>query len=340
MAESKISLSFDFGARRKEKEAIDRGSKIGKILSQSEDPAQQRIGAALEAGEIRLEDLSGQVGKAILGTKSPLEELTRNLEIGAGGELRIRQPSRIDAAIAEPMAQPSRIDGAITPQPQLADLTGQVAEPTEFRTTKRTLKLGGITETQEKIPTKTEEQKELEKKITEKELTIRATKIAEANIKREILSKDLEAFFAVDDLIDRGEGFGRITAGIKTIFRGFEQRDIKGFAAATHNAMRKRLRVQLVRAAGDVGNLNIVEQQAAELMIPVFLDAQGTADFKRANLEQLSKAIDDKSENEVKRIINSFILEGKRKGIKGLENFPIETEQSPEIDLDNIFEGL
>jgi len=80
--------------------------------------------------------------------------------------------------------------------------------------------------------------------------------------------------------------------------------DVKGTAARVHDAVVKRLRVQLVRAAGDVGNINIVEQQAAEKLIPGFYDSASAAMTKRAYLQDIAKAINDNSPSEVKRVLD------------------------------------
>jgi hypothetical protein len=129
------------------------------------------------------------------------------------------------------------------------------------------------------------------------------------NVKREIYSKDLTTFFAVDDVLQqaRGQGLGRLTAGGKMTWAGIKQDTPLGQAVASHEAARKRLRVQLVRAAGDVGNINIVEQKAAEMMIPTQWDAADTATLKRAYLQQIGQAINSNNGNAVKDVIGRFM---------------------------------
>lgn len=138
-------------------------------------------------------------------------------------------------------------------------------------------------------------------------------KVMEFDVKKEQLKKDLESFFAVDDLIDRAKGGFIATrgAGLTSQYRAIAQPvteegkpDIKGTAARVHDAAVKRLRVQLVRAAGDVGNINIVEQTAAEKLIPGFYDSQSAAQLKRAYLIEISKAINNKDGNTVKAILD------------------------------------
>jgi len=129
------------------------------------------------------------------------------------------------------------------------------------------------------------------------------------NVKREIYTKDLNTFLSVDDVLQqaRGQGLGRLTAGGKMTWEGFKQDTPLGQAVASHEAARKRLRVQLVRAAGDVGNINIVEQKAAEMMIPTQWDAADTATLKRAYLQQIGQAINNNDGNAVKDIIVKFM---------------------------------
>lgn len=129
------------------------------------------------------------------------------------------------------------------------------------------------------------------------------------DVKRQVYSKDLENFFAIDNLLQeaRGSGFGRIGAGGKMVWEGIKQDSTLGRAVATHDAARKRLRVQLVRAAGDVGNINIVEQKAAEMLIPTQWDDAGTAELKRAYLTQIGKAINDNDGNAVKDVIGKWM---------------------------------
>ncbi len=135
-----------------------------------------------------------------------------------------------------------------------------------------------------------------------------AAKTAEANIARKIYSKDLDNFLAVDDVLQkvRGTGEGRFQAGINMTIQGITQKTPLGRAVAQHDAAVKRLRVQLVRAAGDVGNLNIVEQKAAEKLIPTKFDDAGTATLKRTYLKELTKAIDNNDESGVRNLVNNW----------------------------------
>src|SRR3990167_839148 len=129
------------------------------------------------------------------------------------------------------------------------------------------------------------------------------------NLKRRILAKDLEIFSSIDKAIPRGEGFGRFVEGGKSAYEGFSRQTPRGQAVGAYDASKKRLRVQLVRAAGDVGNINIVEQQAAEKLIPEIWDDEKTAEIKRAYLRDITQEINSNSGSEVKGLINKFMTE-------------------------------
>ncbi len=165
----------------------------------------------------------------------------------------------------------------------------------------------------------------MEQKILEEGKTIEAKKIVERNLSRMELNKELQDFFLVDNNIPRTDSglIGRTVQGLQNVASSFDQSNVTGFAAATHDALKKRLRVRLVRAAGDVGNINIVEQKAAEQIIPGFFDASGTAKLKRAFLAKASEALSTKEgpelESSIKTILNEFAQSDAFIGPKGDE---------------------
>lgn len=165
----------------------------------------------------------------------------------------------------------------------------------------------------------------MEQKVLEEGKTIEARKIAERNLSRLELNKELQDFFLVDNNIPRTDAglIGRTVQGLQNVASSFDQSNVTGFAAATHDALKKRLRVRLVRAAGDVGNINIVEQKAAEQIIPGFFDASGTAKLKRAFLAKASEALSTKEgpelESSIKTILNEFAQSPAFTGPKGAE---------------------
>ncbi len=177
-------------------------------------------------------------------------------------------------------------------------------------------------------------------------LKVGERKIVEANIKKKDLAQELENFFLVDDQIARGTGFvDRIQKGLSTVGASLDQSTVEGFAAATHEGAVKRLRVKLVRAAGDVGNLNIVEQEAAEKIVPSKFDSAGTAELKRAFLREAAKAIksiDDvtERESEIKKVLNKFAKSEAFKGPKGKEADKLTGKSDAQTELDEINKKL
>jgi hypothetical protein len=146
-----------------------------------------------------------------------------------------------------------------------------------------------------------------------------ATKTAERDLAKKELNKEIEDFFLVDNLVPRTDGgfLDRIIQGSTNVATGMNQSSSEGFALATHDGIRKRLRVRLVRAAGDVGNINIVEQQAAEQIIPTKWDSKGTAELKKAYLREATKALNDNNPSEVKKILARFAETEAFNGPKG-----------------------
>lgn len=132
--------------------------------------------------------------------------------------------------------------------------------------------------------------------------------IAVLNVKRKVLARDLERFFNIDDVLQeaRAKGAERFGSGIKMTWEGITRNTPLGQAVAAHEGAVKRLRVQLVRAAGDVGNINIVEQEAAEKLIPTKWDDYETASLKRAYLQELTRAINDNDGNMVRDILEEL----------------------------------
>lgn len=169
------------------------------------------------------------------------------------------------------------------------------------------------------------QEEEMARKVKESGQDVTARKTAERNMSRLELNKELQDFFLVDNLIPRTDSglIGRVTQGLQNVGSSFDQSTATGFAAATHDALKKRLRVRLVRAAGDVGNINIVEQRAAEQIIPGFFDAAGTAKLKRAFLSKASEALSTKEgpelESSIKTILNEFAKSDAFSGPKGKE---------------------
>ena len=136
----------------------------------------------------------------------------------------------------------------------------------------------------------------------------KARKEGESEFARESLRDDLESFFAIDEAIRRSEGgfFDRMVRRGELFISGLRQDTAEGQFVAAYDGAVKRLRPKLARAAGDVGNLSVVEQVAAGAIVPGLSDAQGVAEIKRAFLREISSAIRNKDSNLVKDIVDRF----------------------------------
>lgn len=130
--------------------------------------------------------------------------------------------------------------------------------------------------------------------------------VAAINLKKKELAKELSDYFAVGDSLPTAEGMGRFAQGAELYAGSIFQSDPQGALAAQLKGLNKRLRVKLVRAAGDVGNLNIVEQDAAERLLYNFSDSTSLRTLKRAFLMDLTKAVDDNSPMEIKNVISKW----------------------------------
>lgn len=147
--------------------------------------------------------------------------------------------------------------------------------------------------------------------------------VAAINLKKKELSKELSDYFAVGDSLPTADGLGRFAQGANLYAGSKFQTDTQGALAAQLAGLNKRLRVKLVRAAGDVGNLNIVEQEAAERLLYNFSDSTNLRTLKRAFLMDLTKAVDDDKPMEIKTIINRWI----KKENPTTFNTPSQTQQ-------------
>lgn len=126
-------------------------------------------------------------------------------------------------------------------------------------------------------------------------------------IKQKEFSKELNNYFAVGDLLPTSEGLSRFQKGFELFGKGFLQSDVVGAAAADLNKINKRLRVKLVRNAGDVGNLNVVEQKAAEQLLYNLNDSTKLRELKKAYLQDLEGSVANEDQTRVKQLITSWI---------------------------------
>lgn len=122
--------------------------------------------------------------------------------------------------------------------------------------------------------------------------------------KKADLSNELNIFFELESRVPRASGAGRFGQGFKNVASGFTQSGESGPAIASYDGAIKRLRVKLVRAAGDVGNIAVPEQEAAEKIIPTKWDSAEVATIKRAYLKELSRALESKNTDELRKVLD------------------------------------
>jgi hypothetical protein len=132
---------------------------------------------------------------------------------------------------------------------------------------------------------------------------------AEHEQKTKEFSSEIDNYFAVGDLLPTQEGLDRLGAGLKLFGKSITQSDLVGAAAAELDGLNKRLRVKLVRQAGDVGNLNIVEQKAAEQLLFSLNDSTKLRGLKKAYLEDIKTGIRSGDSSNVKNLIQKWIEE-------------------------------
>jgi len=174
--------------------------------------------------------------------------------------------------------------------------------------------------------------------MQQKEAGVQATKSAEDKIKKQQLKNDLNMYFEVADLIPTGEGFERFKVGIENFAQSITQKTPVGVASSRLKSLNKRLRVTLVRAAGDVGNLNIVEQKAAEELLFKLEDSTQERSLKKAILQDLTKAVKEKDSSKTKILISTWLNSG-FSNVGGKEENE-EKKYKSQYTLDNVLEGL
>lgn len=131
-----------------------------------------------------------------------------------------------------------------------------------------------------------------------------------SDVKKEGARKEIDNYFAIDDLIQssRGTGLDRIEKGLNLKVEGFKQETPVGRAQAQLSTARKNLRVTIARIK-DVGNLSATEQQAADNLIPTDFDSQEVRNLKKAYLEDISSAADSGDLQSVKDVLNRWLSE-------------------------------
>jgi hypothetical protein len=294
LAEDSFKKSFSKQIQDQTSERLQQGQSPQEILSQ----LLQTIGGEQSSPQ----DVIGQLQKIQsqpipTGQKAGL--IPSLLQTGKLGRIPQTTNLGFDEAVKVLQLQQQQQQGQRQLPQQQADLLKSVLELSE--------KVGRLQTEGEQI------ERDISGQLTSKgieqtqEAQVRAKKEAEDVVKKEQLKKDLDVYFDIADLIPTGEGVGRFKTGVGNFIQSIKQDTPRGVAADRLKSMNKRLRVTLVRAAGDVGNLNIVEQKAAEELLFKFDDATQTRALKRAVLEDLSRAIKDKNEQATKNLINTWM---------------------------------
>ena len=153
--------------------------------------------------------------------------------------------------------------------------------------------------------------RETTKGLTQKKSAeVRASKVEAQRIKKEALKKDLDTYFAIGDELPTADGLNRFLNAADLKIKGITQDEAIGSVVADLQAINKRLRVTLVRAAGDVGNLNIVEQEAAEKLLFNLSDSTSLRTIKKAVLKDLTRAVNDGSTSDVRKLMKKWKKSG------------------------------
>ena len=156
------------------------------------------------------------------------------------------------------------------------------------------------------------EERELQKTIKEKEMgaeaTARGTKMGETSFAKEQLSDILDnIYFPVGDALPTAEGMGRFKNAASLAIQGFTGKGEMGALVQELDGLNNRLRVTLVRAAGDVGNINIMEQLAQQKLAFRLDDTPQFRELKKAVLKDLSSAYGAKESGKAKEVIKKFM---------------------------------
>jgi len=131
---------------------------------------------------------------------------------------------------------------------------------------------------------------------------------AEMDVKLKELNTTLnDIYFPVADLLPTANGMGRWVNALRLKGKSLAPKDVEGTAAAALDNLNKRLRVTLVRAAGDVGNINIMEQLAAEQLLYKLNDTDKLREVKKATLQDLTRAINKRDKSAVRNVISKWM---------------------------------
>lgn len=139
-------------------------------------------------------------------------------------------------------------------------------------------------------------------------------KISELNVKKVELRKEINNFSILNNQIKRAKGgfIATTGAGLRTKTVGIAQPVDPRTGKATQESVairnfegaKNRLRLKLVRAAGDVGNIAIVEQEAQEKLIPNYFDSEEASKGKMNYMYRLTEAVNNEDTEAIKKVLD------------------------------------
>ena len=114
-------------------------------------------------------------------------------------------------------------------------------------------------------------------------------------------------YYPVSDLIPTSGGPMRYLTGSTSTLKGKLGMGMSGAAVQQLEGLNNRLRIALVRAAGDVGNIALPEQIAQQKLLFSVYDTPQLRELKKATLSDLSEAYKSNNSSRVKAIIRKWV---------------------------------
>ena len=169
--------------------------------------------------------------------------------------------------------------------------------------------LTGITEAGRtyNVPTsETAFQQKLAREVERKKALTKAEKGGTMESKVRELDTQLDLYFQILDVLPAGEGHDRFIVGTQNLGKAFTQNTPEGVAQAYIMDLNKKLRVDIAKLK-DVGNLAVVEQQAAEKLLVGPFDSAGLRAVKKGYLKDLVSAYSGRNPTEIRNIIKKWM---------------------------------
>ena len=138
--------------------------------------------------------------------------------------------------------------------------------------------------------------------------TARGARAGATEFSREKLNTMLTGeYFPMVDILPTGEGWKRYTTGAGLGLQGVGGKGEMGAIVQQVGNMNNRMRVELARAAGDVGNLALAEQLAQQKLLVALDDTPQLRELKRATLEDLSISYKSGDSTKVKQVLQNWL---------------------------------